>query len=477
MTKLVLVNLWRRSPYPFLGFGYIASYMEKYGGYDDIEVIESESRDAVEKIKKARPDIVGFTAVTPNYYLVEDVAKTIKEELGVTSLIGGSHITPLPGQLSKAFDIGVIGEGEKTFLELMELFESGRGLGKRSLNKVEGIVFHDGKKKRITSPRRFINPLDDIPFPKRDIFDMEGYLKPKDILCNQEILRGTSLLTSRGCPYRCVYCQASSHWGNIRLNSSKYVSEEIKLLHDKYKIEGICIIDDLFTVDHKRVQEIVSHLKEYGILGEIKFLVDGRANMINNDILALLKKMNVVQISIGFESGSDRMLKYLKKNTVALKQNLDAIKKISRFGFGIYGQFMIGSPAETKKDMYDTLKLIKNDNITAAHISITTPLPGTELWGYCVQKGIIDPNKVDWERFDLEPTRNGIKENIYINDAVPFKEFESIYAEFREASLMKEMSNLNKVISFDMLKKAIRKPKKALKILPKFIKKQMFHKN
>ncbi|MFH1544803.1 MAG: radical SAM protein [archaeon] len=470
MTKLVLAHVWNPSIYPPLGLGYIASYLKKYGIDSEIKIIGNEAKQALKEILREKPDLVGFTASSPAYHVAEWVAGKLKEETNVPVILGGAHITPIPETLSKNFDLAVLGEGEQTFLELMKLVEKGEDFSEKNLKKINGLAFHSKKEVKKTLPRKLITPLDEIPFPARELFGMEKYLKPQDILCTHESIRGTSMLSSRGCPYRCIYCQASTHWNFLRMNSAEYVANETKHLHEKYKVEGIAVVDDLFISNKDRLRGIIKKLKEHGILGEIRFLVDGRANLIDNETLKLLKKLNVVNVTLGIESGSERVLNYLKKGTVTVKQNIEAINKINAYGMGVYGQFMIGSPTETREEMLQTLEFIKNPGIKTAHISITTPLPGTELWDYCSEKGLIDLKNMDWSKFDMDPKR--IENSFYVNEKVPFEEFRKIYDKCWQESMTKHLSQ-SSFFSKDNLIKGLRKPLFSLKLVINLLKRKL----
>lgn len=464
--KLTLVNIWRGT-YPNLGLGYLASYLDHYCTRCKITIIdENDTKIAISKIVKSKPDVVGYTAFTPNYYDVETTAKLVKNILRIPALLGGPHISSLPETLSPIFDIGVIGEGEETLLKLVKLFNSEKVFKGEKLERIEGIVFHQGSKNRVNPHRKLIDPIDKIPPPKRELFDMQFYLKPKNILCDNKLICGASIITSRGCPYRCVYCQASAMWKKIRLHSAKYVVEEIYHLYKEYKVEGICIADDLFITDISRISQIVSGLKNKKILGKIKYLIDGRANLINNNLLKILKEMGVVQIAIGFESASEKILHYLKRGTVTLKQNKQVIPLIRKYGIDIYAQFMIGTPGETTKDIMQTLNFIKENNLTHSHLSITTPLPGTELWEYCKREGIVDESKIDWKKFNMQ-TSSRLKDHFYINKKIPYDEFNRLFDRFNEELALlsiKEKSKLS-LINYKNFKTFLKNPKLVSKII------------
>lgn len=467
MKKLVLVNTWKMI-YPPLGLGYVASYLHEHLDSIIIEIIDS-SENIKEKIIKSRPDVIGFTSTTPNYIQVIDIIKDVKKDLDVPVMLGGSHITSLPQKLSEYVDIAVIGEGEETVCELMNLFNKKEEFKNSELKKIEGIVYHNNEKNIVTPQRELIEPINKIPFPDRSLFDMQDYLRPADILVNHEYLRGTSMLTSRGCPYKCIYCQVPQQWRKLRLHTAEYVAREIKLLVDNYKVEGIAIIDDLFILSIKRIEQLIEYLKKYGILGEVKFLVDGRSNLINKKLLELLKQLNVVQMALGIESGSERILNYLKKDSVTVEQNKNAVVLAKKYGIGIYAQFMMGTPTETNSDMHETIKFIKEQPLNSVHLSVTTPLPRTELWNYCKKQGIVSDD-MDWNLFNMEP-QTELEDNLYINKEVSYQEFLIIFKEAQrliEYKHMKDMS-IKSLLKYHYVKDAILHPKKTFMFAHHFL--------
>ncbi|HEX77695.1 MAG TPA: B12-binding domain-containing radical SAM protein [Dehalococcoidia bacterium] len=467
MKKLVLVNPWKMI-YPPLGLGYIASYLDKYLKSINIEIIDS-SENLKEKIIRSRPDVLGFTSSTPNYFEVVDLIKEVKKCLDVPIILGGPHITSLPHKLSEHVDVGVIGEGEETMLELMKLFDEKGDFANSELQKIKGIVYHDNGENIITPPRELIEPIDKIPFPNRSLFDMSNYLRPADILVNHEYLRGTSMLTSRGCPYRCIYCQVPQQWRKLRLHSAEYVAREIKLLVDEYKLEGIAIVDDLFIVNTERIERLIELLEEYEILGKVKFLVDGRSNLIDEKLLALLKRLNVVQMALGIESGSERVLNYLKRGSVTAEQNRNAVHLAKKYGIGIYGQFMMGTPTETKEEMLETLKFIREQPLRSVHLSITTPLPGSELWDYCKKEGIVTDD-MDWRLFNMEP-QDSVENNFYIDKQVPYEEFLNIFRQTQRQIKYKHLRNTPLKTLYKNGKYAILHPMRTCKFVYRFLRK------
>ena len=223
--------------------------------------------------------------------------------------------------------------------------------------------------------KRYVNNLDDYPPPARDIFS-EDYWKDGV----------TSLLTSRGCPFHCSFCQVSEEWKICRYHSAKRIVNEIKELVNKYKIHTIGIIDDLFIANKVRIKEIIKLLKKEGLLGKIRFAVNGRSNLITKELTKLLKEMGVAEIALGLESMSPKILPLLK-DRATVEDNKNAVKIIYNSGLKTGGLFMIGTPSETIEDMKITYEYVKENRhkFGGMQICVTTPLPKTKLW-VCVSK-------------------------------------------------------------------------------------------
>src|SRR4030067_1820063 len=182
-----------------LGICYIASYLREKGF--DVNIVDRE-KNIVEKIKKLNPDFVGISSTTLSYWKAIEIAKELKIELPDTKIIiGGNHITALPMKMPDCFDIGVVGEGEITTLEILQ--------GK-DINKIKGIVFRKNNNLVMTGPRPLIENLDILPFPARDLLPMKFYLEPKKM--SGRIAKVLYVMTSRGCPYDCKFCSSADMW-------------------------------------------------------------------------------------------------------------------------------------------------------------------------------------------------------------------------------------------------------------------------
>ncbi len=417
--KLALASIMGKEADPPLGLAYIASYVKKYSGFNNTVILDRG--DPIEKIKKEKPDLIGFSSITYLFPTVNQLAKQIKEIFDIPVIIGGQHISSLPLHLANsAFDLGVIGEGEQTTLELIELFEKHGSFPVNELRKIKGIVFRNERKQNeITEKRPLIEPLDKIPFPARDLLDMGYYLTPRRGSF-RELGIYTAMLTSRGCPYKCSFCSPTLFWEKFRSFSAKYVVEEMKMLVEKYKVEGILIWDDLFIVDRERLKKIASMMKNEKLNKKIQLSIFGRANLIDNEMCKILKKINVTSIDFGLESGSEKILRYLKKGTVTVKDNYRALSLCKKHGMRTIGTLIMGSPDETEEDLKATLKLINYKNLDEPHIFQLMPLPGTEVWEYAKKIGIVseDPSfdfsKLQMKTFnsDLILTKNISKKDL-----------------------------------------------------------------
>jgi radical SAM superfamily enzyme YgiQ (UPF0313 family) len=362
----------KASRYSALGLAYIASYLKRNLNFKDIHILEG---DVLSKIKRIKPDLVGISSVTQDFTQAIDFSKLIKKEYNnIPVIVGGMHISSLPHTLPKCFDLAVLGEGEQTMLELVRDFDK-YGLEKKRLYQIKGIAFHDKDGISITGPREVIRDIDFIPFPDRELIFKTSF---------------PNVITSRGCPYKCVFCISSKFWGKPRFHSPGYVIAEIEQLISKYHAAHISIWDDLFVSHRQRIREIADLIQERGINRKVSFGCALRANLVDDELCNILKKMNVKRISIGLESGSERVLKYLKKNTATVEQNKKAVRLCKEYGFYTTGTFMVGSPYEDENDLHQTLTLIRSLRLDGGGtISLATPLPGTGFWDYAVEHGLV----------------------------------------------------------------------------------------
>lgn len=465
--KLALVNLNMDVPDPPLGLAYLAAYVRKYSDIDKIVIIDKE--DQLKAIKREKPDVIGIGSMTYEFPQAKNLAKQIKENFNIPVIIGGHHITLMPNHfINSIFDVGVISEGERTLTELIQIFEKHGSFPAKELRKVKGIIFKNERSvNEQTQMRELIEPLDEIPYPARDLLKMrEYYLTLRKATFGKFGIYG-QMLTSRGCPYKCTFCSTTLFWCRPRLHSAEYVVGEMKHLIEKYRVDGILIFDDLFIVNKKRIADIAKLMAEEKINEKVKLYIYGRTNLINDEVLKSLKKMNVVTIEFGLESGSDKTLRYLKKGSVTVNDNRNALRLCKKYGFKTYGSFIIGSPEETEEDFKQTLNLVNDKNLDGAHVYQLTPYPGTEVWEYAKKAGLVsdDPN------FDLRKIYLfDFKPDLIMSKHVSKEDFTKWY-NFLQSEAEKKLLKISVKEAFSEIK-----PKHLRYILtPRFIKKIFFN--
>lgn len=395
-------NEFNAKPLPPLGLGYLAAYLRKYCAITEIWIVpRSLDVDTGDAVRAFQPDLVGLSSTTQEFQAAIEVADQVKAVADVPVVVGGHHITALPQSLSPAMDIAVMGEGEETLRELVEIHEL-CGLGPAALRAVKGIAYWDDGQIAVNERRERIADIDLIPPPARDLMPVTG--------------QTTHLMTSRGCPYRCTYCSAGSFWKSVRFFSPDRVVDEIEEVIERYGARDICIEDDLFIAKKRRVEEIARRVVERGLHRRARFSCLCRANLLTEDIAKTLRSMNVWHVAMGLESGSEAVLSGIKQGSVTVKQGQKAIRILKKYGFAVRGFFMIGAPGERVRDLQRTLRFVMNSGLDSGRISVMVPLPGTAIWEQAKQQGLVSDD-MDWDRFDMD-FENCAERYLLVNDQV-----------------------------------------------------------
>lgn len=423
-----------------LGILYIASSVRER--FPDVEVkVNYGVNEAL--LEEYRPDIVGLSSVSQNFHIAQRYAKLCKER-GIPVIIGGVHMSTLPHTLTEEMDVGVVNEGEDTIVELFDIFIKEKGFPPEKLKKIEGIVYHDGDELKTTQIRARLKELDRLPMPARDLYE-----HPR---------RG--IFTSRGCPYDCTFCFSKPFWGKTsRYFSAEYVIKEMKDIYQRYNVSQISIYDDLFIANKPRFRKIVEYIREAGLHKKVSFNCNVRPNIVNDEIAALLKSMNITHVFLGIESGNDRVLKYLKKDACSVEQNQRAIEILKKHGIITYGGFIIGSPDETREEIMDTYRFIQRSGIDGFSPLMLTPLPGTPIWDNAKERGLVS-DFMDWsilrEEFGEVEERH-----ILMSETLTRDELKGLHKKFR-------MLQKRKAIYF-----ALKHPLFALIVFGRLVKRQL----
>ena len=372
--------------WPPLGLAYIAAVLERAGHTVSIldrdivlrkEGLDFEKVDDVtlREIKNFKPDFIGISATTPNMLDVNDVSKMIKRAApGVPIVIGGPHATALPVETleeSAAIDIAMAGEGEETWIDLVK---------GTNLSDVKGIAYRKDGKAVLNEQRGHIADLDSLPFPAHHLLDMEFYLRPSRFTSRNLSLRTTSIFTARGCPYRCSFCAGPIVFpGKVRYHSKERVIAEIDNLVNKYNVEALYFAEDMFLASKKRATELLEEFIRQPWSKRLKWFAQARVNVIDPQILDLMKRAGCVGVEYGFESGSQKILDAMSKVS-KVEENMKAALMTRKAGMRFQANIIVGYPGETKEDFADTIKFLEKVKPSNVGFNIFMPLPGTSIY-------------------------------------------------------------------------------------------------
>lgn len=400
---------------PPLGLCSLAAVTRKKGIETDLIDAQAEKmsiKETCHKIIFQKPDYVGITAVTFTFESAITLAQAIKREnKNIIIVMGGVHVSALPENsllLNNAIDILVLGEGEETIVEILKTKISDKN---RDFRSIKGIAYRSNGKVYITEHRPRIKDLDSLPFPAWDL--LSGFPLSYDIqvqsLAN---IPSTSIITSRGCTGKCMFCDKRIFGRTLRFNSAEYVIDMINDLYHNYGIRNIQFEDDNFMLFGTRLIKICNYLIKENL--DLTWSCLARVDVVNEDKLKMMKKAKCCSILYGIESGSQKILDMMKKGT-SLEQIEKAIEWTKKAGIYSKGFFITGYFGETRETLSETLEYIKRlkaDDISQHYF---IPFPGSGAYNYT---HIYGKMVKDWKKMNFyEPVfiPNGLTEMDLIN--------------------------------------------------------------
>lgn len=428
-TRICLFNPINVPTYPPLNLTYLASYLRKYGRFEYEIVLVDINCDHVplQKIISSNPDIVGFTSLSSHIVEIYEMSKELRKRRdNIVQICGGPHAAIKPKEiLTKGdFDIVVIGEGEATFVEFVDAFiENGGRLKSDYLLSIKGIAFKDEGTIRINPQRETITDIDDIPHPSRGLLNNKFYCKRYYAIRGINSSRVYTIATSRGCPFKCIFCCVNFVTkSKVRFHSAEYVIEEMEELVGKYNAKWLFFTDDTFLVNKDRTRKLAKEIIRNGLHRKVKWEVQIRSDLIGeNDLplLKLLKDAGCDQIDYGFESGNQRVLSLIKGGSISIEDHQRAIDLTNEAGINVMGTFILATPTETYDEMLDTKAFILKNykKLHAFQVGCLIPYPGTRAYELCVEKGVISNNYFE----ELEnQKKQGIEQGMRVfSDIVP----------------------------------------------------------
>jgi len=380
-----------RGVYPSLGLLYIAAVLEQEGHH--IELIDMDieidpQRKILHSLTCFKPEILCLHVMTWTFHQANEIAKLAKNTLPSISVIaGGPAITCTPETIMKysVFDYGVIGEGEKTIIELTRIINS-----RNDAIKTPGIIYRINNQLLLSEQRPLIAALDTIPNPARHLVSLNRY---SDVLSRERA--SATMISSRGCPYSCIYCDRYNRMGNKwRSFSNRRIIDEMQELKDRYGVKEIMFFDDEFIIDRLRTIELCNLILEKNL--KIIWECRSRVDVVDRELLKIMKRAGCYRIRFGFESGDDNILKILKKG-ITVTQSLECARMVKESGIEIFGYFLFGSPEETEKTIQKTIKLVFDIEPDFAVFSKVILIPGSELFEWAVSRKVIAADY--WQRF------------------------------------------------------------------------------
>jgi radical SAM superfamily enzyme YgiQ (UPF0313 family) len=368
---------------PPLGIGYIAAVLEANGinvKILDCQPLNMDFNDLGKELKNKNIDVIGITATTLSLPSAVKTAFVIREFNPKSYIvIGGPHITAAPEttMANECFDAGVYGEGEETFLELIQKISDNQ-----SITNVRGLYLRRDGKPYFTGHRPFIKEIDKLPFPTRHLFPSLSLYHPTPASCRSEPL--ATIMSSRGCPNKCTFCDRKIFGNTTRLRSIDNVLDEMEEVIYKHGAKEIKFFDDTFTLDKKRIFDLCKGIKNRGINIEWSCLT--RVNAVTKELLIEMRRAGCWQVAFGLESGDQKILNNMKKG-ITLSMSRNAVKWARDAGLNIRAYFVIGTPSETIESIDKTIEFAKSIDVDVVNFYSFVPLPGTEIYADLVNNG------------------------------------------------------------------------------------------
>ncbi|MBO8129715.1 MAG: B12-binding domain-containing radical SAM protein [Peptococcaceae bacterium] len=383
------IGMQRRKPektWVPLGIAYLGSTLSQ-AGYDvTVRDMHSYAWDNVKsELENVKPDVIGISCFTMWRAGAIQTAKLARQCCPEAHIIlGGPHASLFPEQMFRLapVDTIVIGEGEITMVELAGVLAKG---GDRA--GVKGIAYQEAGRIVKTDPRPTVKDLESLPFPLYESFDLDEYKSP-EIPPPYLSLKGTHIISSRGCPFSCRFCSVNRFWGKQwRPRSPRNVVDELQWLYQAHGVRHVYFSDDIFTLDQDRTVEICREILRRKL--EMVWMAETRVDCVTREMLTWMRKAGCYRIYYGVESGSPTILKNVKKGFTVQKIK-EAFAATHEAGIQPCCFLMVGNPGENETTIDETVALIKEIRpATVPIMGLTQILPGSALYEFSKSQGLI----------------------------------------------------------------------------------------
>ncbi|MHB9023848.1 MAG: B12-binding domain-containing radical SAM protein [Armatimonadota bacterium] len=360
---------------------------------EEVAVIDAEAQrlsheDVIEQMRQHAVRVIGITSTTVAFRNARSLAEMCRAALPqVPIVIGGPHMTAMPEatMATGAFDYGIIREGERPFSQLIRYLCHQQG----TLEEIPNLYYvHEGAV-HLPTDIEYVENLDTLPFPARHLCpDISRYKPPVGAFRDTPVL---SIITSRGCPYRCIFCDNNTFGRKTRFQSAEYVVREIQELIENYGAREISFLDDTFVLDKTRLHRIFELLEKEKI--RFHWTCMTRVNNLDYETLKFMRDHGCWQIRIGIESGNAAVLEFIKKG-ITLDQVRNVTRWCSELKIATTGFFMLGHHIDTTDTIEETIQFALSIQLTDIVATINTPIPGTESYMLAHEYGTFDEQ--DW---------------------------------------------------------------------------------
>lgn len=380
-------------PTPPLSLGYLSAALQSHGIEVDILDLLTSKPSAAKirrRLEQYKPQLVGVTCVTMNFAAAARILRISKEtDPQITTVIGGPHVTFAVDDTFRRcpwIDVVVLGEADATIVELASALA-----GQGDIGRIPGIAFvHNGTTVR-TPQRPFIERLDGLPFPARKLLPLSRY-KALDASC--------SVISTRGCPYKCVFCSAPKLFGRkVRFRTPELVVDEIESISRDLGFHRVNIVDDTFTLNHKHTHALCQEIIRRNL--SVEWNVYSRVDTLDRHTLEHMKEAGCTFIVFGIESGNQRILDMVGKG-ITVEKARQCVKMVSEVGMGSFASFILGLPGETPETARQSLGLAQEffDNYGVQYgFHFLSPLPGTAIYERPGDFGLRVLTR-NWARYD-----------------------------------------------------------------------------
>lgn len=388
-----------------LGILYIAAVLEQAGhtvACIDAAAEQLNVKSTTQRVEDFKPDVIGIGSFTVTFDTCTKLGKALKASMpSVPIVLGSYHVTLVPEQAMKheCFDVGVLGEGEFTMLELVEHYA---GTGK-TLDDIEGIVYSKPNEGGVhfTAKRKKFRKLDELPFPARHLLPPNIY---RPVPVDEHAFPKFAMVSSRGCPHACAFCQKSR--SGYRSHSPEYVVDEMEHLIREFGVKDIAFVDSLFCANKKRVHKICDEMIRRGVNKEVSWTCSSRVEVVDRELLQKMKDAGCWRTRFGVESGSDQVLDFISKG-ITKEKIRNAITAAHEVGLRPKAFFMVGHMPDTRETILETIEFAKSLPLHDVTVQINTLLPETpqmEVWEREGHKWGRVFNESDNEKSFWEPT-------------------------------------------------------------------------